>query len=120
MQNHYSLIYREEEREMMPTLKAGTMTSSKCSLGLTLRCCRCSEWARSHGLLWLVDGSVVRSENRRSVERPIRESYDRQMFELNPNWPGVDVNIGSRKGCTTVRMPITKSSSGASDFSLWR
>ncbi len=23
MQNHYSLIYREEEREMMPTLKVG-------------------------------------------------------------------------------------------------
>ena len=23
MQNHYNLVYREEEREMMPTLKAG-------------------------------------------------------------------------------------------------
>ena len=24
MQNHYNLLYREEEREMMPTLKVGT------------------------------------------------------------------------------------------------
>ena len=24
MQNHYSLLYREEEREMMPTLKVST------------------------------------------------------------------------------------------------
>ena len=23
MQNHYNLLYREEEREMMPTLKVG-------------------------------------------------------------------------------------------------
>ena len=25
MQNHYSLMYREEEREMMPTLKVGIL-----------------------------------------------------------------------------------------------
>lgn len=27
MQNHYNLVYREEEREMMPTLKVGAITS---------------------------------------------------------------------------------------------
>jgi aryl-alcohol dehydrogenase-like predicted oxidoreductase len=26
MQNHYNLIYREEEREMMPTLKVGQLS----------------------------------------------------------------------------------------------
>lgn len=31
MQNHYSILYREEEREMMPTLKVNFYTS------LTLR-----------------------------------------------------------------------------------
>ena len=28
MQNHYNLVYREEEREMMPTLKVGEITTS--------------------------------------------------------------------------------------------
>lgn len=27
MQNHYSLLYREEEREMMPTLKVRSLLS---------------------------------------------------------------------------------------------
>ena len=27
MQNHYSLVYREEEREMMPTLKVSAFLS---------------------------------------------------------------------------------------------
>ena len=27
MQNHYNLVYREEEREMMPTLRVGDITS---------------------------------------------------------------------------------------------
>ena len=29
MQNHYNLIYREEEREMMPTLKVGKFSPIK-------------------------------------------------------------------------------------------
>ena len=28
MQNHYSLLYREEEREMFPTLKVSTVLES--------------------------------------------------------------------------------------------
>ena len=32
MQNHYNLVYREEEREMMPTLKVGAITSMKTSI----------------------------------------------------------------------------------------
>ena len=31
MQNHYSLVYREEEREMIPTLKASVLLLVLCS-----------------------------------------------------------------------------------------
>jgi aryl-alcohol dehydrogenase-like predicted oxidoreductase len=34
MQNHYNLLYREEEREMMPTLKVSYISS--CAIHLTL------------------------------------------------------------------------------------
>lgn len=35
MQNHHSLIYREEEREMFPTLKVGSdeMNLGSCLIG---------------------------------------------------------------------------------------
>lgn len=34
MQNHYNLVYREEEREMFPTLKVNN-SSAKLSVALT-------------------------------------------------------------------------------------
>jgi hypothetical protein len=56
MQNHYSLMYREEEREMMPTLKVRV-----CFFCLRHAHDEClpkknsiSVWALSHGLLWAV------------------------------------------------------------------
>ena len=55
MQNHYNLVYREEEREMMPTLKVNILYScyiSVSSKSLTLD--RCSALAVSHGRLWPV------------------------------------------------------------------
>ena len=36
MQNHYNLVYREEEREMMPTLKVREVASIT-SIGATCR-----------------------------------------------------------------------------------
>ena len=55
MQNQYSLVYREEEREMFPTLKVNIF--SQClwrvenDLLLTLASSRCLAWGLSHGRL---------------------------------------------------------------------
>ena len=40
MQNHYNLVYREEEREMLPTLKVSPypFQTNKHSLGADVRC----------------------------------------------------------------------------------
>ena len=38
MQNHYNLVYREEEREMMPLLKVGSILRSCFYIHLLLRC----------------------------------------------------------------------------------
>ncbi len=45
MQNHYSLIYREEEREMFPTLKV----SFRFAVASNLNRSRCLELARFRG-----------------------------------------------------------------------
>ena len=51
MQNHYSLIYREEEREMFPTLKVGLIADPVVSsIGLTIPLVHSSSaWARYRG-----------------------------------------------------------------------
>ena len=36
MQNHYSLLYREEEREMFPTLKVGSTIRPRLMIVITL------------------------------------------------------------------------------------
>ena len=52
MQNHYSLIYREEEREMFPTLKVSTIMETPAMQMLNTECSfRCSASARSLGRL---------------------------------------------------------------------
>ncbi len=50
MQNHYSLLYREEEREMFPTLKVSRAVETSAVPALT-ECytTRCSASARSLG-----------------------------------------------------------------------
>ena len=52
MQNQYSLLYREEEREMFPTLKVSTIMETPAMQMLNTECSfRCSASARSLGRL---------------------------------------------------------------------
>jgi hypothetical protein len=68
MQNHYNLIYREEEREMYPTLKVFALFSM--TYFNTQLCFRCSASAVFRGLLSLVDFSHALSQNALCVETP--------------------------------------------------
>ncbi len=66
MQNHYSLLYREEEREMFPTLKVASFTS--CLHGALAHLFKSTLASRqSHGPLWHAESSRARlqSKNRR-------------------------------------------------------
>ena len=62
MQNHYNLIYREEEREMMPTLKVCYLTPPFQTLmdnhGLIYTDSTLAS-AQSLGALWLVAPSLA-------------------------------------------------------------
>ena len=64
MQNHYSLIYREEEREMFPTLKV--RFSSLCTKPINIAV---------HEGIWRRLHSVVTSWPRSPYPSPLREYY---------------------------------------------
>lgn len=75
MQNHHSLIYREEEREMFPTLKVG---DNDMSLGSCLiQVDRCSVLDAFRGLRLREGCSRVLSANRQSAEKRTCEYYPR-------------------------------------------
>jgi hypothetical protein len=52
MQNYHCLLYREAEREMLPTCKVGTLLL-KYPQTLTFPFCSSLVWVPSLGLLWL-------------------------------------------------------------------
>ena len=51
MQNHYSLLYREEEREMFPTLKVCLLVFPVGGVWLFMVASRCSVSGPSRGRL---------------------------------------------------------------------
>jgi hypothetical protein len=58
MQNHYNLVYREEEREMFPTLKVG-LYYALSRLEFLNPPFSILTWGRCAGLHWLVAYSHV-------------------------------------------------------------
>ena len=60
MQNHYNAVYREEEREMFPTLKVPTVFPRHLTLELIALPCRLSVLALFPGRRWLVASSRAR------------------------------------------------------------
>lgn len=58
MQNHYNLIYREEEREMFPTLKVIDLEYSLKVEAADFISNSSSKWAQSPGLHWLEASSA--------------------------------------------------------------
>ncbi|TBU29756.1 Aldo/keto reductase [Dichomitus squalens] len=61
MQNHYSLLYREEEREMMPTLKmfgVGSIPYSPLGRGLLCRPVNAEETLRKQTDTWQADYDI--------------------------------------------------------------
>ena len=76
MQNHYNLLYREEEREMFPTLKVSDYYFALRSRMNTHSGARCWASAPSHGRRLPRDCSPVRSPHRLlpSEARATRES----------------------------------------------
>ena len=64
MQNHYSLLYREEEREMFPTLKVSTSTRSQGHSQPLIVNTSYLALAPSRGLPWVVACSPIPSARR--------------------------------------------------------
>ena len=72
MQNHYNLCYREEEREMFPTLKVSARTEQKYAVRDAQRMTRCSASAPHPGVHSARACSRVPSKTRRCAARQTR------------------------------------------------
>ena len=72
MQNHYSLCYREEEREMFPTLEVSARTEQKYAVRDAQRMTRCSASAPHPGVHSARACSRVPSKTRRCAARQTR------------------------------------------------
>jgi hypothetical protein len=59
MQNHHSVIYREEEREMFPTLKVCVYSDGYIYVSYSCVESSTSALASSHGALWRVGWYAV-------------------------------------------------------------
>jgi aryl-alcohol dehydrogenase-like predicted oxidoreductase len=89
MQNHYNLIYREEEREMIPTLKVREITSLASMLALPATAALVSHLPHSQhfgvgSIPWspLARGALTRPLG----ERTIRADNDVCVIYSAPDW----------------------------------
>jgi len=70
MQNHYNLVYREEEREMFPTLKVRAPCARRLVRALTTQVsCAIASWGRSDSMVparpWVRDAPTLGADKAR-------------------------------------------------------